>query len=569
MARSTAAPGYEARRAVRSALALIGLIASWGLYRRWEVDRTGMARAVYGNVFFRLFALFEQPFLVLVLVFVFATAMMVSLIPRTEIGASNPSHRLAPASRWRIALLGVAVTFAGVAITHFVLHQTLLSMDEFAADFQARIFARGELAPAVPWPWRSLQDAIVPIFVYMHPETGRWAAEYLPVYAAIRSVFLLAHIETWLNPLFSGGAIMVLAAIARQLWPSDGVRQLVAVGLLATSSQFIVTSGTGYSMPAHLFLNLLWLWLYLRGDVRSWAGALVVGVLAMGLHNPFPHTLFVAPFMLRLLRQRRWGRLGSAAVVYVTGAAIWFVWLRFVHPSASNPDSGLGALFAVPSFATFLDHLLNMALLLSWNAPVLGVLVLVALSHPRRLDDIQIDLGIGVFVTIVFYMFFPSTQGHGWGYRYAHQVLGSLCLIAAAGVPTMHAALGERRTRQWLVAGLVTALVVQLPLRLRDTEQFVRPFAKGLEYVRTRNTMVLLVRGDSVWYGADLIRNDPYLQYPVIVRRSRLAPQLIEQLNAALPGRVRELSDSEMLRLGMVATAPRIPFDRTFPRPMR
>jgi hypothetical protein len=213
--------------------------------------------------------------------------------------------------------------------------------------------------------------------------------------------------------------------------------------------------------------------------------------------------------------------------------------------------------------------MMNTALLLSWNCPVLGPLVLVAVLHPRRLDDVQVDLALGVLLTIIFFMFFPLTQGHGWGYRYAHQVLGNLCLLAAAGVSALYETLGQRRTRQWLAAGLVTSLIVQLPLRLRDTEQFVRPFARGVEYVRSRDATILLVRGDSIWYGADLIRNDPYLTYPVVVRMNRLAPQLIEQMKAAFPGRVRELSDGEMLRLGMVATAPRIPLDGTPPKPMR
>jgi hypothetical protein len=567
---SRAASKLDARGAVRCALALNGLIAALGLLARWQTETSGMARPTRANIYFRLYALFELPFLILVLVFVGVTTALLFAARHNE-GASTRSvlRSLAPPRAWHIALVATVVTLAGVAITHLVLHDALLSMDEFGADFQARIFARGELAPSVGWPWRSLEDAIVPIFVYLRPTSGRWAAEYLPVYSAIKSVFLLAHLEAWLNPLLSAGALVSLAAVARRLWPTEGLRPLVAVALLATSSQFLVTSGTGYSMPAHLFLNLLWLWLYLRGDARSWAAALVVGVLAMGLHNPFPHTLFVAPFMLRLLRQRRWGRLASAAVAYVAGAVLWLAWLRFVHPVASGSNSGLMGLFAFPDAGVIALHVMNLSLLASWNAPVLGLLVLAAVMRPRELDEVQRDLALGVLATLAFFMFFPSTQGHGWGYRYAHQVLGNLCLLAAAGLPTLSATIGERRSRHLVAAGLATALVVQVPLRLRDTEGFVRPFAKGFEYVRSRDATVLLVRGDSIWYGQDLIRNDPFLQYPVVVRQRRLAPQLIEQMKRMMPGRVIELSDAELLQLGMTATVPLIPFDGTLPRPMR
>src|SRR5688572_33310947 len=98
-----------------------------------------------------------------------------------------------------------------------------------------------------------------------------------------------------------------------------------------------MTGGTGYSMPAHLALNLLWVWLYQRGDARSWGVALVVGVLALGLHNPIPHALFVGPFLIRLVRERRWERLVPALVVYAAGSALWLAWLRMANPWA-RPD---------------------------------------------------------------------------------------------------------------------------------------------------------------------------------------------------------------------------------------
>jgi hypothetical protein len=299
------------------------------------------------------------------------------------------------------------------------------------------------------------------------------------VYSALKAGFVVLGAERWLNPLLTGATVVVLALVARRLWPDERLRPAVAVALLATSSQFVVTSGTGYAMPAHLLFNLVWLWLYLRGDALSYGLALGVGVLAMGLHNPFPHTLFVAPFMLRLLRERRWTRLGAAAVVYVAGAALWLTYLRFVDPVVTGADEGLLSIFRFPDVAAGVLLMMNVALLLTWHAPILGVLVFAALSHPRRLPAPVVDLALGVLTTLAFFAFYPSTQGHGWGYRYAHQVLGNLCLVAASGAPIAMAAFGDRRARQWLTAGIVVALAVQLPLRLRDTERFVRPFAAG------------------------------------------------------------------------------------------
>ena len=213
------APVTDARRVVRSALLLNALIAALALVARWQVERTGMSRPTGESIYFRLFALLELPHLVVALVFTGATAaMFIAARPRNSARAANLARRLQPPSWTAIGILAFSILIVGVTVTYLVMHRTLLSMDEFSADFQARIFARGEFAPRVPWPWRSLQDAIAPIFVYFQPDTGRWASQYLPVYSAIKAVFVLTHLESWLNPLLSAGSLILLGAIARRIW---------------------------------------------------------------------------------------------------------------------------------------------------------------------------------------------------------------------------------------------------------------------------------------------------------------------------------------------------------------
>jgi hypothetical protein len=316
-------------------------------------------------------------------------------------------------------------------------------------------------------------------------------------------------------------------------------------------------SGTGYSMPAHLFLNLLWLWLYLRGDARSWAAALAVGVVALGLHNPFPHALFVAPFMLRLLRERRWGRLASAAVVYVAAAALLMVWMRMVHPLAGAGGPGVLSVFRFPDLAAIWLQLVHLTLLFSWQAPLVGALAIIGFVRARRGDPVIADLGLGVLVTLVFYAFFPLTQGHGWGYRYAHQILGSIALLAAAGAPVLLGAVGARGGRLLLAASCAVALVVQLPLRLAQTERFVRPFAAGHALIARQRAEVVLVHGDSIWYGKDLIRNDPFVKPPVVIYATMISPYGRMMLERGHPGRVAEVTDHDLLAVGMTPWVPR------------
>jgi hypothetical protein len=541
-------PAQNARRVLGSALALIAEIAIFGMLARWTLIRSGLARPVDTNIFYRLYALYELPHFILLIAFAIGTAVLLVSRRASEVVAPERTVLRLGSRTWLVA---AGIVLVGVAVTHLVMHDLLLSMDEFSADFQARAFARGKIAPVIDWPWRSLKDAIVPIFVHLDESTGRWTSEYLPVFALLKVPFLLTHLDAWLNPLLTAAGFVTLGVITRQLWPDERRRPLVALGLFATSSQILLTSGTGYSMPAHLFLNLVWLSLYVRGDLRSWIAALLVGALALGLHNPFPHALFVTPFLLRELRKKRWTRVGLAAAVYASAGTVWLVWIAHTHPATPGSASGLLHVFAWPNVGSVALHTMNVSLLLTWNAPVLGPLVLAAVASPRRMSPLHRDLALGVLLTLLFFVFFPLTQGHGWGYRYAHQVLGNLYLLAAEGVGTITAAMGARRARAWLVVGFAAAILFQVPLRLRDTEAFVRPFARANEYVRSRKATVVLVDGQGVWYGRDLIRNDPFLRHPIVARRQRLSQGFIDQMRRAFPAGVVEISDEELIRLGM------------------
>ena len=133
------------------------------------------------------------------------------------------------------------------------------------------------------------------------------------------------------------------------------------------------------------------------------------------------------------------------------------MWLCFLLHARSNVEGKTETvltLFARPDMATVLLHGMNLSLLFTWHAPVLAILALVVFLRLRRSPPVIVDLALGVVFTLLFFMFFPSTQGHGWGYRYAYQVLGSLALIAADGVPPLASALGVPRARRWVTAGI-------------------------------------------------------------------------------------------------------------------
>jgi hypothetical protein len=548
---SSAIEPRVARLSVRLAVAVTAAVGVFGFVARHDMLGWGLVRPGPVNVYFRLYALHEPVPLLLLLGW--TIVMAIAVRGRTGAAAAESFiERLAPPSTH--AVVGLALVVFGVALATWyrVHHATLLTMDEFTSDFQARIIARGKLEATIPPEWQPYVDALSPVFTAYQGLEGNWVSQYLPGYALIKTPFLLLGLGALLNPLLSALSVVLLAAIARRLWPDEGLRPWLALGFFVTSSVVLMTAGTGYSMPAHLALNLLWLWLYLRGDARSWGWALATGVLALGLHNPMPHALFVAPFLIRLVRERRWRRVSAAVIAYGVGSALWFAWLRMANPLARPDGPGLFTMFAWPNRIAFWLQTTNVSLLMTWHAPLFAALALVGIARVRRLDPVLRDVALGVGLTLGFYLFFPLTQGHGWGYRYAYQVLGSLSLLAAAGAPSLVAAAGARRA-QWLLAGsFALAVLVQVPLRFVQGERFIRPYATAYRHVLARPGDVVVIHPDSVWYGRDLIRNDPFLRgQPVVLNARLLTPQMYATIVKTHPGRVVDVSSSELLGLGL------------------
>ncbi|MDQ6634469.1 MAG: hypothetical protein M3Z10_06885, partial [Gemmatimonadota bacterium] len=259
-------------RAVTAAVIVTVTMAFFAMFARLQIMAGDLARPRKGNIFFRLYAMHEQPFLiVLALVAVIAYVVVRTRPPDPVFAPPRDRARQLRPTRQSLAVIAVLLLVVTVGVAHLVMHGLAFSMDEFSADFQAKLFAAGQWRTTVPAGWRPFAGAIVPVFVQYRFDSATWFSMYLPVYALLKAPFVAAGMSLLLNPLLAAISVLALGAIAQRLWQNEVARPWLAVALLVTSSQFIVTSGTQYSMPAHLCLNLVWLWLYLRGDRWSWA----------------------------------------------------------------------------------------------------------------------------------------------------------------------------------------------------------------------------------------------------------------------------------------------------------
>ena len=542
--RSAAETAARSRVILAGVFSVTAAIVGYALSAVVSVRPIGQPEPGLVNVFYYLYGAHERPFFLLLGLF---TGVAGWIIIGTRVSRSNPGaywERVSP------AFIAGVVFIVGLGGSHLALHNYPLSMDEFNSVFQSRIFASGQVVASVPIEMTELIPAIKPEFVTYKSMQGGWLSGYLPVYAAMRAPFTKVGVDAMVNPLLGAFSILLLAAIGRRLWATDRAIASIAILLLATSSQFVVTTMSWYSMPAHLFLNLCWLLLYLRAGPRDVLLAPWVGVLAMGLHNPLPHALFVAPFLIRLFRSGRYRVLGYFCAVYLLGSLLWIAWFKF---SLAPVEEAARRAFSLPGVDEILIQVMSVSLILSWQAPLFGLaLVLAALSW-RNLSETERDLAMGLAMTIVLYCFYPSSQGHGWGYRYIYATLGSAVILASAGVQLARRIAGDRVTGRIVAASFILAVCIALPLRLVQAERFVRPWADAMTFIDSLPPALVVIPTGAVWYGPDLIRNDPMLPGSRSIRVAKEASDSLSltALRARTGLSVREMTREELVSFGL------------------
>lgn len=445
----------------------------------------------------------------------------------------------------RIAWIAAIVVGCTIlAIRHLVYFDFGLSADEFMAEFDARIFAHGRLFARVAAEWRDYVPALQPVFRLSVPENAFWISSYLPVNAALRAMFAVVGAPGLEGAVLAGVAVVALCGVARRLWPDRPDAAVVSVMVLATSSQFLITAATPYAMTAHLALNLLWLWLFLRDTPASHVVAAGVAFAACGLHQVVFHPLFATPFVLSLFWVKRWKLAAFYSVVYAVSVCFWILYWSILLRAGGVPlqeASEVGIIHFIQRAYDLMDlsprslllMLYNLFRFLSWQNLLFFPLVVLGLMAWRSHSRTIACLALGVIATLGFVLVIMPYQGHGWGYRYLHGCLGGLALIAANG----WISLGERdaaakgNPSRILLAGVAMSILVLLPWRAYQVHAFVSPYAAAVEAIQMSPADVVIVDSVDIWFGVDLVRNDPFL---------RGSPKVMSLLNLD-EGMLREL----------------------------
>ncbi len=426
-----------------------------------------------------------------------------------------------------LAITSAAVLVCGLAGTFAVFHGYRLTPDENLAEFDATILRAGMPLAPIAGEWQRFATALTPRFVMHVADGGYWISLYLPVNALFRALVGRVADPAWTSPLLAALAVVSIFGVARRLWADRPDAALVSAILLATSSQVLVTAMTSYAMTAHLALNLAWLWFFLRDDKIGHAGAIGAGFLATGVHQLIFHPLFVMPFILGLMEERRWRLFLVYAVSYSiiclfwmdywqlvldwkglppplpTGSGITFFWRRVVATISSFDWTSAGLM------------LMNVLRLAAWQNPILLPLALVGCRLAWREEPIVRYLTAGVIFSLIAMFVVLANQGPGWGYRYLHGLMGNLVLLAAYG----WIALSKRVTteemssvRTIFAAATVIAALVLLPAHAKEAHDFVQPYANAYAAISHAPTDLVIVDKSGLLQAEDLIRNDAFLR---------------------------------------------------------
>ena len=517
-----------ARSAGPRALFLVGAMVTtaillWTHQMRLAGDSHGLAAS-----FFVLFAYYDYPGTVCALLILVGALFGSRYLPALRIVQWAGDQPLI------IAVITALLLSLGTLVIY---HNHPLTMDEYAAYFQSRAFAAGQLHGRFPAP---LLDWLIPpgfqdYFLNVSRTTGSVAETYWPGFALLLAPFTWAGVPWLCNPVISALTLLVIHRLALELFDE---REAAGFALLLTiASPVIFANGISYySMPAHLLANSVFALLLVRPTPLRAAVAGVVGSLALVLHNPVPHMLFAAPWLVWVATRQGGMRLLAALIAGYLPLCVllglgWFLFsghlLREGLVSATAPVAASHRLqrmieiFSVPDATIALARLIGMAKTWVWAVP--GLMILAAAGAVRWRQDVLCRLlTASALLTLVGYFFVPVSQGHGWGYRYFHSAWMALPLLATAALfrsaRTSREANSPARlfedseTKGFVAACILLTLVFGVGFRAWQLQDFMaRDISQVPQYKGTERRVVIL-DGRFSFYGADLVQNDPWLR---------------------------------------------------------
>jgi hypothetical protein len=440
-----------------------------------------------------------------------------------------------------VAFLGAALCALGAVAIY---HDYPLSMDEYAAVFQAKIFAAGHLSAQLP---PSYIDWLVVRgfngeFLVSSRETGETIEAYWPGFALLLAPFEILHAPWLCNACLAGLALHLIDWITHEITQDKRAAGWALVFALA-SGAFVADGISYYSLQAHLTANLLFAALLLRPNRYRALCAGLVGSLALILHNPLPHALFASPWLMAIVMSRNQRRYLLLVILgYLPGMCIGLGWLLFKSHIGStvyslfNVGGLINGIFAWPNLSVLNTRAASFVKMWVWAVPCLFVFAALGLVRHRENSAVRL-LASSAALTFLGYLFVTFDQGHGWGYRYFHSAWGVIPILAGCAMTGRSGA--NLRVASFAGACAILSFVIMVPYQLNEVQQFISHHLAQLPPARQPGNNVYFIRPRGGFYVADLVQIDPYLRDVDLILVSRGADLDAKMVLRNWPGAVK------------------------------
>jgi hypothetical protein len=435
---------------------------------------------------------------------------------------------------YSIALVSTVTIALGAVVVY---HDYPFSMDEYAAVFQAKIFASGHLYAQLP---RNLIDWLVVrgfngSFLVASSETGRAIEHYWPGFALLLAPFEFLQAPWLCNASLAGLAIFLIYWITKEI---TGDRRAAGWAMLFTvaSGVFVADAISYYSMQAHLTANLLFVALLIKPTRYRVLGAGLVGSLALILHNPVPHTVFAVPWIVAMMVDRdQRPHLLPLMLGYLPGVCVGVGWVMFRSEiaSAGHAVSAVGGvadgIFAWPDATMLNMRAAALAKMWLWAVPSLFAFALLGRLRHRDNRCVRL-LTQSVVLTFVAYLFVRFDQGHGWGYRYFHSAWGAIPILAGCAMTDRSDA--QRRLVSFAGAAAILNLLFVMPFQMLQINAVISQHLAQLPAPKSPGNNVYFIHPRAGLYVADMVQMDPLLRQRdlfLVSHGAELDAQLIRQ----------------------------------------
>jgi hypothetical protein len=422
-----------------------------------------------------------------------------------------------------LLLISLTAFVVLAAVSWLVFRGMPASPDEQVHLFEARLFAQFKIVANYP---PGVLDRIIPVgarnnLILVAPD-GRAMSVYWPGWALLMTPFVWIGAPWLLGPAMASLGIYVMGRLAAML--AGAKAAAIAVLLTVTSGAFIFTGMSIFPAGGHMTLSLIYAWLLLRGGRRDTVLAGFVGGLALNLNNPIPHVVFALPWLIWLAADpERRPRLVWLAMGYAPWLVVFVGWfvatssLRVPAPGATGGfwQDRLALLVNLPTVQILGFRFWELVRLWVWSAPGLLVLAVLGWRHQIRSSGPWL-IGAAFAVTVVAYVFYPASQGLGWGARYYQSAWEALPILAAL----LLIGPGAEALRRIAVTAALIGLILIVPLQAvfaRQTAQAYQAASDSVQALSAPGVDLYFVNFNDLIDTSFTLNDDPSLAGRVVL----------------------------------------------------